>query len=234
MASGSNSRKRAPHQLPPGRHKLPRSFVEANQRERILDAIADVVSLAGYAAMSVEDIIGTAGVSRRTFYDNFRSKDEAFLAALDAAGSQLVERVRIANNATEEFAAGVRDSLAAFLQFLADDPRNADMLIVEVLAAGPESIRRRNDLMTAFAEMLRLGAAKLPHGRRPPALTAETVIGGIYEVVYSRVLQGQASELPALGPDLAYSMMQPYIGHEAARREAAKSSRVAAGKAGSD
>jgi hypothetical protein len=35
--------------------------VEANQRQRIFDAIADVTSLAGYAAMSVEEIIGTAG-----------------------------------------------------------------------------------------------------------------------------------------------------------------------------
>jgi hypothetical protein len=45
------------------------------------------------------------------------------------------------------------------------------------------------------------------------------VIGGIHEVVYSRLLQGQAAELPALLPDLAYSMMLPYLGHERAERE---------------
>jgi hypothetical protein len=32
--------KRQPHQLPPGRHGLPRSFVVSNQRERILSDIA--------------------------------------------------------------------------------------------------------------------------------------------------------------------------------------------------
>ena len=69
-------RSRAPHQLPPGRHKLTRDYVQRNQRERILDAVA--AGLAGCQAMSVEEIIGTAGVSRRTFYDNFQSKEVAF------------------------------------------------------------------------------------------------------------------------------------------------------------
>jgi len=228
MAPQPKPRKRAPHQLPPGRHKLARSYVEANQRERILDAIADVASLAGYAAMSVEDIIGTAGVSRRTFYDNFRSKEEAFLAALDVVGAQLFDQVRSANEANPDFAGGVRDSLAAFLRFLGDDLRYADMLIVEVLAAGPAAIQRRNAIMNKFAEMLRASAERVPDGRRPPQLTAEAVVGGIYEVVYSRVLQGRGSELLALLPDLAYSMMQPYIGHEAAAREAAKTAPLSA------
>jgi AcrR family transcriptional regulator len=225
---------RAPHQLPPGRHKLSRAFVEANQRERILEAVVDVTSLAGYAAMSVEDIIATAGVSRRTFYNSFKSKDDAFLAALDEVAAQLIEHIRAASDPNQAFADGVRDCLAAFLQFLADEPRYADLLIVEVLAAGPDAIERRNDGLRGFAQLLRAGAETVPNRRQPPDLTAETIIGGIYEVVYSRVLQGRAAELPALLPDLAYSMMQPYIGHDAAKRAATKPPRVALGEAVSD
>ena len=215
-------RTRAPHQLPPGRHKLSRDYVESNQRQRIFDAIADVTSLAGYAAMSVEQITGTAGVSRRTFYDAFTSKEDAFLAALDSAIRRLVQRVRRAYRDSDTFPEGVRNCLSAFLDFLADDPRYADMLIVEVLAAGTDAIERRNEMMMRFADLLRRGAETEPHGLRPPELTAETIVGGIYEVVYSRILQGQATELPALPPDLAYSMMQPYIGHDRAKREVAK------------
>jgi len=33
------------------------------------------------------------------------------------------------------------------------------------------------------------------------------------------VLQGQASELPALLPELAYAVMLPYLGHHRAERE---------------
>ena len=98
MTPAARRRARQPHQLPPGRHGLPRAFVASNQRERILDAVADVASLAGYASMSVEGIIATAGVSRRTFYDHFADKQEAFLAAYDAivgaARGAGAERVR--------------------------------------------------------------------------------------------------------------------------------------------
>jgi AcrR family transcriptional regulator len=204
--------------------------VEANQRERILDAIVDVTSLVGYAAMSVEDIIGTAGVSRRTFYDHFKSKEDAFLAALDAVGTDLVERMHAATANRHDFAGCVRSCLATFLFFLAEEPRYGDLLIVEAMAAGPAAIERRNKLLKAFSEMLHSGADKVPGVRRPPALTAETIAGGIYEVVYSRVLEGQASELPSLLPDLAYSVIQPYVGHEAARRESTKPPPVVAAR----
>ncbi len=194
----------------------------SNQRERILDAVADVTSMAGYAAMSVEDIIVTAGVSRRTFYDNFKSKDEAFYAAYDAVVELLAARVEEAYNSVSSFPGRVRDCLGAFLGFLAGEPRFADMCIVEVFAAGPQAIERRNVVMAGFAELIRTAASELPDNRQPPALTAETIVGGIYEVVYSRILQGETARLLELQRDLAYSVMLPYLGHAAAAREAAK------------
>ncbi len=218
----SRRRARQPHQLPPGRHGLTRGFVASNQRERILDAVADVTSIAGYAAMSVEDIIVTAGVSRRTFYDNFKSKDEAFYAAYDAAVEQLVAQVQQAFASASGFPERVRDCLGAFLQFLASEPRFADMCIVEVFAAGPQALERRNAVMAGFAELIRTAASELPKSRQPPSLTAETIVGGIYEVVYSRILQGETPRLMELQNDLAYSVMLPYLGRAAAGREAAK------------
>src|SRR3984885_4130767 len=83
------------------------------------------------------------------------------------------------------------------------------MLLVEVRAAGTDAIERRNEMMRRFADLLRRGAETEPHGLRPPELTAETIVGGIYEDVYSRILQGQETELPALLPDLASSLQRP-------------------------
>ena len=85
QAGVASDAKRSPHQLPSGRHGLLRSFVAANQRERILSAIACASAELGYAEMSVEAIIASAGVSRRTFYEHFRNKEDAFLAAYDRA-----------------------------------------------------------------------------------------------------------------------------------------------------
>lgn len=216
------ARPRAEYQLPPGRHNLPRSYVEDHQRRRILDAIVDVVSLEGYSAMSVEDIIGAAGVSRRTFYDHFKSKEEAFLSVIESVSEELVECVQNAYDEADGFPAAIRDGVGTFLQFLADEPRYGDLLIVEVLAAGPVPIAGRNRIMTAFAGMVRDRAEGLAKKRKPPELAAETIVGGIYEVVFSRILQGKTRELPTLLPDLAYSLMQVYIGHDAAKREAVK------------
>jgi AcrR family transcriptional regulator len=215
--SPRKKRQREPYQLPAGRHGLSRQFVVANQRQRILAAVADVCHTAGYVAMSVEDIVVTSGVSRRTFYDNFKGKEDVYLAAYDEVSQQLLGQVYEAFSNAEGLVAKVRDSLSAFLSFVAEEPAFADMCIVEVLAAGPNAIERRNRTMTAFAEMIEKAAAdELPKSKLPPALTAETLVGGIYEVVYSRVLQGRGEELPALLPDLLFSVLLPYVGQETA------------------
>ena len=165
-----------------------------------------------------------AGVSRRTFYDNFEDKEAAFLAAYDEIVARLAERMNDAFSAAGAFASRVRDCLAAFLYFLAAEPQSAVLCIVEVFAAGPNAVERRTALMREFAELIRaasddLGASAI----RPPELTAETIVGGVYEVVYSRVLHGESGCLAELQQDLAYSMMLPYLGHVRAAREAAKS-----------
>jgi AcrR family transcriptional regulator len=232
-------RQREPYQLPAGRHGLSRQFVVANQRQRILAAVADVCSAAGYVAMSVEDIVVTSGVSRRTFYDNFRGKEDVYLAAYDEVTQQLLTKVYEAYEAADGLVAKVRDSLDAFLTFIAEEPAFADMCIVEVLAAGSTAIERRNRTMAAFADMIAKAAeAELPKSKLPPALTAETLVGGIYEVVYSRVLQGRGDELPALLPDLLFSVLLPYVGQETAtsllKHERRRSKPKAASKPASD
>jgi hypothetical protein len=120
--------------------------------------------------------------------------------------------VEAADTFADQCAAGLR----SFLEFVASEPAFARMCIVEVLAAGPEAIKRRNDTMGAFAALIDGKANELLEGKVPPALTAETVVGGIYEVVYTRVLRGEISDLPGLLPDLAYSSLLPYLGQEAA------------------
>jgi hypothetical protein len=96
------------------------------------------------------------------------------------------------------------------------------MCMVEVLAAGPDAIKRRNDTMRAFAVPVDDKAHELLDGDVPPALTAETVVGGIYEVVYTRVLRGEIQSLPELLPELAYSSLLPYLGARAAREQQAR------------
>lgn len=219
MSGTGNGHRRLPHQLPPGRHGLSRDFVERNQRDRMLDAVVDVVSFQGYAAMSVEEIVSAAGVSRRTFYDHFSDKEDAFLQAFDQVTGELLRRVNAAYETSATFGEAVVACLRELLEFVAAEPRFADMCIVEVLAAGPAAVERRNAVLNELTELLERAARTVPAGLHPRPLRAKTAIGGIHEVVYSRVIQGQAAELPTLLPDLAYSVMLPYLGHERAEQE---------------
>ena len=79
-----------PERLPKGPHGLTREQVQGSQRQRILDAILDVVGEHGYAAATVAHVTKAAGISRTTFYEQFRSKQDAFLNAYDEFGEQFL------------------------------------------------------------------------------------------------------------------------------------------------
>ena len=218
----SHQRRRAPNQLPPGRHKLGRGYVEANQRQRILDGLVDVASQKGYATISVDDIIGAAGVSRRTFYEAFRGKEEAFLASLDVIVGRVQERLRGGYASSTTFPEAVRNLLAALLAFAAEQPRHAEALLIESLAAGPAASERRNRTLKTFADLLGDGVRRQIGDTRSMPLTTETIAGGVYEVISSRLIAGEAKLLPTLLSDLSYSVMLPFLGHDAAADAAAR------------
>jgi AcrR family transcriptional regulator len=212
-------RRRPPHQLPPGRHGLSREEVREHQRTRIFAAVAETVTVMGYADTAVEDIIAAAGVSRRTFYDLFPNKDEAFLAAFDYHSERLFAAVTGAYDAAAPWPARVPLGVRMFLLALASDPKAAHLCLVGVLAAGPRALARREAAMARFAELLDEGRAFAPPDRVLPATVAQTIVGGIHEVVYARLVRGEAAALPDLLPDIVYAILLPFVGADAARTE---------------
>jgi AcrR family transcriptional regulator len=213
---------RAAHQLPSGRHGLPRAFVVANQRDRILDAVMIVVSDRGYAAMRIEDVIAVAGVSRRTFYDHFANKEEAFLAAYDLVVRQLTAAVSSAFAAGDAWSSRVSRGLSVFLALLAGEPALARVCIVEVLAAGPNALARRAAALERFRVFIAPDDGDGEQPAQVTALTAETVIGGVYEVIYSRVVEHRTHELPGLLPQLLHAVLLPFVGPDVAVAECAR------------
>jgi AcrR family transcriptional regulator len=209
---------RRAQQLPSGRHGLQQSFVAANQKERIISATAVAVGELGYAETSVEAIIERAGVSRRTFYDYFKNKEDAFLAAYDATIDEQARQVRLAYLAEMTVRDRLRAGIGAYLEFMAGDPSVARMCIVEVLAAGPRALARRNASMRMFASMIEENIHELTPDCPVAALAAETIVGGIHEVVRTRVLEGRTTELPGLADDLLVTILMVGRGTDGAVR----------------
>lgn len=215
MAAAPHGRRvRGDHQLPAGRHGLSATFVAQNQRQRIMAALAAVTAEHGYAALTVEDVVARAGVSRRTFYDQFSNKHEAFLAAYDEVSAGLLAGVRHAFNDAPTFARKVENGLTSFMQFMVAEPGFSHMCIVDVLGAGPNAIDRRNAVIRAFAQEFE--AAAEATGYKPRPLVSEAAVGGIHEVVYCRLRAHQADTLPDLVPDLLYAVLVPFVGEQEA------------------
>ena len=186
-------------------------FPVRTRRDRLIAAMARVVAEEGYGAASVSKVVAAAGVSRNTFYEHFANKEECFLAAYDAAVDQVIVRVRDATAAAPGGQAALEAGFGAFLGFAAAEPELAWLCVVEVLAAGPRALARRDEAMRRFAAFLESGREGQEGADVSPLLT-EVVVGGIYEVIYARILKGDTARLPELLPDVMYVWLAPVVG----------------------
>lgn len=160
--------------LPRGPHRLARDEVLASQRGRMLDSIAETVAARGYGATSVANVVERAGVSRKTFYEHFRDKEDCFLAAYDAGVEILMATMREG------------DPIRAYLETLAAEPAFARTFLIEIGAAGPRALARRQEVHEAFARLI--------SDRRE----AVAVVGALNEVVSREVAAGRTAGLPRL------------------------------------
>ncbi|MDX6703646.1 MAG: hypothetical protein QOF26_3872 [Baekduia sp.] len=200
--------------LPKGRHGLSREFIAGNQRERLLDAMANVVAEKGYAATRVADITDYAGVSRKTFYELFTDKEDCFLAAYDAITALLMNKMAegLAAVAEGTWEDKVGALLGEFLRFLAAEPAFARMCIVEVLGSGPRGLARRDAAIEAFFPIVdQLPRSQPGADRWLSAMTPAFVTGGILEVVYAAIRRGETATLPDLEPDLTRLAFRAYL-----------------------
>lgn len=132
-------------QLRPGRHKLSRDEVQANQRDRIFMALETEMSAKGYGDTSVADIVRSAGVSRQTFYELFESKRDCFLASYGRRQGAVIDTIFEAY-ATEPPLARFASLLRAYLEAMGRRPELSLLYLSGITAAGPEAaaIRVRN------------------------------------------------------------------------------------------
>jgi AcrR family transcriptional regulator len=179
-----------PDRLPKGPHGLTREQVQASQRQRILDAVLDVVGEHGYVAATVADVTAAAGISRSTFYEQFRSKQDAFLAAYDEFGRHFL--ADLADVPTASTPDGV---LLAAAERLVDWGRRRPLacraFLVEIYAVGEEGLARRDRVMKLAEERFELVAAWIrsvdPDVPSPPRLVGRAVVAASWELTAQAV-----------------------------------------------
>jgi TetR/AcrR family transcriptional regulator len=178
----------------------PPEEVARNQRERLFGAMVAVVSEKGDEATTVADVLALSGVSRSAFYRHFAGKPECMLAAV----SELLEQAIKELDPTDG-AGGPRDSRAVFerlFQLLGSQSAASQVYFVELHVVGEEGDAVGDSAIEAMATAIEEAAAGQPGNRSPdPALT-RAIIGGLGKLVHTRLIRGDADELPTLAPDL--------------------------------
>ena len=211
--------------LPRGPHTLTRDEVLASQRGRMIEAMAETVAAKGYVATTVADVVASAGVSRKTFYEHFADREECFLAAYDAAVDALLgavaERVAAGEPAGDDWRARVCAGVRAYLEALASEPAFARTFLVEVRVAGPRAQARRAEVHDRFVDFLRSQStlARQDHPWLPvvPDTVYAAIVGGMDEVVSAWVADGRTADLAQLEPDLSYFQLALLAGPEIAK-----------------
>jgi AcrR family transcriptional regulator len=198
-----------------GGARLPR----ATQRERLIGGMAAIVARRGYAATPVADVLAAAGVSRRTFYEQFADKEDCFVAAYDAFVALCTRRLVAAYHGGRDWEDGIALAYDALLRTLADEPDFAHLAVVDVLAAGPRALERREAALRRFARFLDHTRERTEAAVTPPPLVGQAIAGGIHELVHSRIVRGEAARLPELtGELLHYTLLLVGAPRRRARR----------------
>ncbi len=214
------------------------------QRARIVAAMAQVVADHGMGSATVARVVARAGVSRRTFYDQFAGCEDCFLAVFEGTvrRASMVVSDAVAAAGSSVWREQVRTGLGALLVFFDEEPALGSLLIVDALGAGPRVLERRASVLEDLAAILERGRPESKSRRRapasssssPPSLTAEGVVGAVLSVIHARMF-GQAqrlangrssprprrtsgSMLDLLNP-LMGMIVLPYLGQAAAQKE---------------
>jgi AcrR family transcriptional regulator len=183
-------------------------------RDRILDAICELCAPDGYDALSMPAITRTARCSSQTFYHHFADKEEAFLAAFDAAASRTRDVLsRYDGQAapsprpvdTGSWQQSVAANVGALLEHFAAYPAEASLVVRGILTGPMAGLARADHMLQLMVEQLSPpadGPVSLPS-----AAAVDATVGAVAHLLQEQIATRGPQGLPALGDQITYIML---------------------------
>jgi AcrR family transcriptional regulator len=145
-------------------------LARADRMEQTLLAAHALFAERGYAAVKMDEIAASVGVTKPLLYNYFGNKEQLYITCMERAGDSLTATVAEAVGATaspgEALGAGVR----AFFAFLDSDRAAWAVLFDETLPRGGEVADRVADYRRMIVELVSGSMlAQLPQERRDAA-----------------------------------------------------------------
>jgi len=183
-------------------------------RLRLLDGLAASISERGYRASTVADVVRHARTSKRTFYDQFASKEQCFLELLQDDIEKLGGSILAAIDPEADWRQQIRQAVEAYVGYIESRPAITLSWIRELpsLGAVARPVQRRG-LQLLSSQLIDLSAS--PGFRRAdlPPLTAPLAVillGGLRELTALAVEDGRAvREIVEPAVDASVAMLGP-------------------------
>jgi AcrR family transcriptional regulator len=181
---------------------MEREQVVQNQRARLYGAMIEAVARRGWEATTVADLLALAGVSRRSFYEQFSNKEECLMATYDTVVARSRRLVIDAWSGERGWENRLHAACKALLEDIAVSPKAPRLVLVESLGAGP-SVREHMQLAAhAFERLVGFALSSAPRDSRLPRLTSRAIVAGARHVLFTRLLEGREQELCALADEV--------------------------------
>jgi AcrR family transcriptional regulator len=182
---------------PRGRPAIPREV----QRQRLIDAASEAFAESQYENTRVADIVNRAGMSSRSFYEFFDSKEDLVAEVVQQQGQGLIDGLKTVVEKTEDPLERIDHGLRLYLGLFSGSTIDLDRLAG---AAGDQVRGVRRRYVREITDMLFDGLA-LAHERglvsRPPdRLSIELVLTGIEGLSFRYYAAGRGAELLDLHP----------------------------------
>ena len=149
------------------------------REQLILDVAGQVFAGAGFGSASMDEIADRAGVSKPMLYTYFGSKEGLYLAYIDRAGGELLERLVAARAPDPTPASMLRARITEFLSFVEEHGDGWRVLFQELASIRPfaeQVADMRERIAAAIQRMVEDGCPGYP----PPA--ADAIAHGLARV----------------------------------------------------
>jgi AcrR family transcriptional regulator len=190
------------------------------KRERICEAMIDLVLERGFEATTVEALVGRAGVRRADFERHFAGKEECVLAIIDTETDRFIKTVFSAYEQHSLWRDGMRAAAYAAARFVRDNTPYIRFSTVMMNGATDLARTHRDMSFQLFAEIIDAGRQELDDPDSVSPETALTVIGSIVQLIFREVgRHGGTAEAESFVPELMYQAVRPYLGNAEALKE---------------
>jgi len=151
------------------------------REQLILDVAGAVFAREGYHPASMDQIAELAGVSKPMVYAYFDSKEGLYLAYIERAGGELLERLEGAVPRDDQPASALRARITEFLAFVEEHGDGWKVLFREVGSTRPfadQVAELRERIAGAIRRMVEAGVASCPGYPRPASdAVAHALVG---------------------------------------------------------